>query len=443
MMSILLLLLSIVPAAAIGEGDNTNPVPERSILVAELEPQPIVDWMMLIYRLVEAENINAPAAARVYGYVGVTVYEALLPGMPDNLSLAGQIVHMPDMPLPKENVVYDWLTVANAALSTMLNGLLYEANESTFAAIAEMRATQQAIRTTASSPEIVERSLAYGDEIGFALLDWIEDDNYKVTRDMTWITPIGEGNWEITTEGSEPVEPFWGAIRPLGLEWVDECAVYPDVFYNTDPESTYYLQAQEVVDVERNLTEEQMEIARYWVDTPGITGTPAGHWWSIANQLVDQLDLRLSRAAEMYAMLGITLMDSFISCWSLKYQTLMMRPETFIQDNIRRSWSPYIESPPFPEFPSGHSVVSGAAAETLTNLFGTQAFVDETHLIYGHEPLRRSFTSFEAASYEAAISRLYGGIHYRSAIEYGVQQGRCVAERAFRAIRLNPILQGE
>lgn len=441
-MSVLLLLLSVAPVTAIGE-EGENPEPERSIITAELDRQPILDWMSLVYRLVEAESINAAAAARVYGYTGVTVYEALLPGMPDNLSMAGQITHMPDMPLPQDGVVYDWLSVANGALSTMLTGLLYEASEPTFAAITDMRATQQAARSNATSAAMVERSLAYGDEIGAALLDWIEDDNYRMTRDLEWQIPVGEGNWELTTEGSRPVEPHWGSIRPFAMQWSDECAVYPDVFYNTDPQSTYYLQAQEVVEVERDLTPEQQETARYWVDTPGITGTPAGHWWSIANQLVVQMNLPLSRAAEMYAMLGVALADSFISCWSLKYQTLMMRPVTFIQGNIRRSWSPYIESPPFPEYPSGHSVVSAAAAETLQRLFGTVAFVDETHLIYGHEPLRRSYTSFEAAAYEAAISRLYGGIHYRSAIENGIRQGRCVAERAFRSIRLNPILQGE
>jgi hypothetical protein len=443
MTSFLLLLLSVVPAIAIGEDKSTPQPPGQSVPVAELDPQPVLDWMSLVYNLIEAEAVNAPAAARLYGYTGVAVYEALLPGMPDNLSLAGQIIHMPDMPLPAAEQVYDWLSVANAAISTTFDGLMFEATTETHDRIAQMRATQAAARSALVGQVIVQASLAYGDQIAAALLDWIEDDNYRMTRSLTWELPVGEGLWEITTPGARPVEPLWGSIRPFALEWVDECAVYPDVPYSTDPASTYYIQAQEVVDVARNLTPEQQETARYWVDTPGITGTPAGHWWSIANQLVTQKNLPLPRAAEMYAMLGVTLADSFISCWSLKYQTLLMRPVTFIQQNMRRAWEPYIESPPFPEYPSGHSVVSAAAAETFTRLFGASAFTDETHLIYDHEPLRRSYTSFEAAAYEAAISRLYGGIHYRSAIENGMRQGRCVAQRAFQSIRLNPVLQGE
>lgn len=416
---------------------------QPSPLVESLDPQPIVDWMTLFYRLVEAERVNAPAAARLYAYIGITVYESLLGGMPNDNTLAGQIPHMPDMPLPEEDLTYDWLSVANAAISTVAKGLMIDAQAETYAAIDELRTAQTEARQQEVGEEVVTQSLAYGDLIGEAILEWVADDNYAATRGLAYEMPTGEGLWELTTEGTQPIEPYWGTIRPFILEYADDCNVYPDVPYSTDPNSTFYLQAQEVVDTERNLTPEQEETARYWVDTPGVTGTPAGHWWSIANQLVNQLDLTLDRAAEMYAMLGVVLGDSFISCWSLKYQVNLLRPVTYIRANIRRSWSPYIETPPFPEYPSGHSVVSAAAAEILTSLLGAVAFTDETHIIYGHEPLRRSYTSFEAAAYEAAISRLYGGIHYRSAIENGMRQGRCVGQTALQNIRLNPIRQSE
>jgi membrane-associated phospholipid phosphatase len=173
-----------------------------------------------------------------------------------------------------------------------------------------------------------------------------------------------------------------------------------------------------------------------------MTGTPAGHWVTITTQMADRLNLTLDRLAEAYAMVGVAVGDSFISAWWLKYQVNLIRPVTYIRANIRRSWAPYIETPPFPEYPSGHSVVSGAASEVLTGLFGTVAFTDETHFMFDHEPLRRSFLSFEHAASEAAISRLYGGIHYRAAIENGLRQGRCIGEVANSAIRLNPIRQG-
>jgi membrane-associated phospholipid phosphatase len=161
----------------------------------------------------------------------------------------------------------------------------------------------------------------------------------------------------------------------------------------------------------------------------------------IENQLVDQLDLDLERASEMYAMVGVALADSFISCWSLKYQVLLLRPVSYIQQHIRRSWNTYIASPGFPSYPSGHSVVSAAAAEVLTDLFGTVAFTDASATSRGYAP--RYFTSFRAAASEAAISRLYGGIHYRVDIENGMIQGACVGLRVANTLELNPIRQGE
>ena len=213
--------------------------------------------------------------------------------------------------------------------------------------------------------------------------------------------------------------------------------------FSDDPESTFYLQAAEVLDANDDLSETQGEIARFWVDTPGLTGTPAGHWVMIEAQLVERLELPLGKTAEMYILVNTALADSFISAWNLKYQDNLLRPVTYINQYIRRGWSPYVQSPPFPEYPSGHSVTSGAAAEVLTTMFGQVAFTDRTPIINGHEPLQRDFTSFEAAASEAAISRLYGGIHFRAAIENGLRQGRCVGEQILYNVRLRPIPQGE
>lgn len=411
-------------------------------LADDLDAQIAVDWMTLLYDRIEAENVNAPNAGRLYAYAGITLYEAVLNGIPGNNSLAGQIDHMPDMPLPDFNKEYDWPTVANAALSTVYHGLFETGTRETHDAIEALRAEWTERRAEEVSNAILSRSIDYGDQIGDEILGWVDTDNYRETREMTYEIPTGGGAlWVLTTPGTNPVEPYWGQIRPFGLTWADECAEPLNIEYSEDPDSAFYQQALEVKNVGDDLTPEQQEIARWWVDTPGISGTPAGHWVMIENQLVDQLELPLSRAAEMYAMVGIALGDSFISCWSLKYQYNLVRPVTYIRDHIRRSWAPYIETPPFPEYPSGHSVVSAAAADILTSLFGVQAFTDMTHVDEGMRP--RTFTSFEAAAQEAAISRMYGGIHYRTAIENGMRQGRCVAEHLLYNIQLNPIRQGE
>lgn len=441
----LILMLSVslsLTSPILGQDDEV-----KSIAVLYLDPQHAVDWMDLLYRRVEAEGDSAPSAARIYGYAGVAMYESLLGGMPLNRTLAGQIEHLPDLPYWEEDIIYDWLSVMDATMAEVLPELFYQPSPESAEAFGDLLETHTAARTEEVGEQVVADSHEYGHILAEELIKWINEDGFLYSRESKteYTLPTGtygSGFYTLTDNFSSPVEPYWGNLRPFIMPDAYVCHEYPNVAYSTDPESTFYKQAQEVVRMDRNQTEEQRETARYWVDTPGQTGTPAGHWWSIATQLVDQLDLDLQRTAMMYAMLGPAMADSFISCWALKYDIMLERPVTYIRKNIRQRWIPYIQTPPFPEYPSGHSVVSATASEVLTGMFGAVAFEDETHIIYDHEPLRRSYTSFEAAANEAAISRLYGGIHYRAAIENGLRQGRCIGQLVNRTLILNPFLQG-
>jgi hypothetical protein len=416
---------------------------DLSVPTAEHDPAIAVEWMDLTYRIVQGEAVNAPAASRVYAYAGVTLYEAVVNGMPENYSMAGRATDLPDLSLPEEGAVYDWPSVANASLAMVLEGIFANASDESQQMIADLREKWVDAREEEVEQDVVERSLEYGEVLGPKLLDWIASDGYADTRTMEYELPTGDpAFYVLTTEGTSAVEPFWGTLRPFGLFYPEVCNIPLNMPFETDENSAFYAQANEVKEVGENLTNEQEEIARFWVDTPGQTGTPAGHWVSIENQLVEQLDLNLGRAAEMYGLVGMSLADAFISSWALKYQVLLLRPETYIREYIRRTWQPYIQTPPFPEYPSVHSVVSGAAAEVLTTMFGVVAFTDRIHITYEHEPLQRSFTSFQAAAYQAAISRLYGGIHYRVAIENGLRQGQCVARQVLDNVKLRPIPQG-
>jgi hypothetical protein len=184
----------------------------------------------------------------------------------------------------------------------------------------------------------------------------------------------------------------------------------------------------EVYEVSQALTDEQIIIARFWADDPGQTATPPGHSISILTQILQQEEASLALAAEAYARLGMAVADSFIGCWYTKYVYDLIRPVTHIQQNYEDGWMPVVNTPPFPEYTSGHSVQTAAAATVLTSLFGDEyEFTDHTHDALNLEP--RTFTSFTLMAEEAAISRLYGGIHYRAAIEVGVEQGKCIGEQ--------------
>jgi PAP2 superfamily len=421
--------------------ENARAYQSTSVAAKDLDAAFAVEWMQTLYGRIEADAVSAPVGARLYAYAGVTLYEAVVPGIPGNSSLSGQLTGMPDMPAVEENAVYDWPIVANAALSTTLSGL-FPANASpTQQAFAALRDKQISARRSVVSADVLERSVKHGDAVGKAILAWSETDNYKQTRGQSYTLPTGDDSyWVPTTPGTKAVEPYWGSIRTFALPDSDFCAVPLNMEFSADPSSTFYAQAMEVKSLRDNLTDEQKAIAQFWVDTPGITGTPAGHWVSIENQMVDALKLKLDRAAEMYALVGVALGDSFISCWELKYKVVLLRPETYIKKYIRRSWAPYIQTPAFPEYPSGHSVASGAAAEVLTGIFGIVAFADHTGKLHNFPD--RAFTSFQAAANEAAISRLYGGIHYRTAIENGLRQGQCIGQRVLKNVLLKPLPQG-
>lgn len=410
-------------------------------LTASFGPGMALDWMSLLYDRVQADAVNAPQASRLYGYAGVTLYEALVPGMPANRSLAGQLNAFPDLPIPNADQVFDWPLVGAAALRVVLSGLMSEESGAAFNALYDQQVTDR--REALGREDVIGPSIGLGESIGADLLAWAQDDGFDLTRDLTatYESPAGDPSlWIPTTEGRPPAEPYWGSLRPFALGSAAECAVPMNAPYSEDPASTFYQQALEVKTVSDALTPEQIAITEWWVDTPGVTGAPAGHWMRIGSEIIEQLDLNLAQAAEIYGMLGMTLADSFISTWSLKYQVNLLRPVTYIQRFIDGRWQPYIESPSFPEYPSGHSVASMAAADILTSLYGAVAFSDRTHEDVA-EP--RSYTSFEAAATEAAFSRLTGGIHFRQAIENGMRQGSCIAAHILDRVTMRQFGQNE
>ena len=432
----ILLTFSLALGSAFSRSARAQGTKPASPLAADLDTGFAVDWMQLFYDRVKAETVDAPGASRVYAYAGVTLYEALVPGIPGDVSLSKQLKDMPGVSLPDPQAVYDWPSVANAALQSVADSLF--SSDDSHKASAALRAKQTASRRAAVGDAVVHRSLAYGETLGKAIAAWAAQDGATEARAnaKTYKLPTGSP-WDYvpTTPGTVPVGPYWGTLRPFGLEKSDACNVPMNVELSSDPNSTMYKQAMEVKTVGDHLTDGQKAIANWWLDTPGQTGAPAGHWVEVANQMVTTLHLKLDRAAEMYAMVGMALGDAFISCWQTKYAHPYLRPVTYIKRYINPEWNSYIASPPFPTYDSGHSAASAAAAEVLTYLFGAVAFTDTTHVKDGMTA--RSFTSFWAAANEAAISRLYGGIHFRVDIENGLDQGRCVAQHLIANIHLH------
>jgi membrane-associated phospholipid phosphatase len=193
--------------------------------------------------------------------------------------------------------------------------------------------------------------------------------------------------------------------------------------------SAFYKDGLEVLKIHNAATQEHRQFALYWADDPVKTPTPAGHWAYLTNDLLKARKADLGTAAIVFARLNMAMSDAFIAAWHTKYTLNVTRPVSYVQLVIDSNWVPnLLDTPPFPDYPSGHSVQSSAAATVLGKEFGVNTpFVDNTHNDRGWGP--RTFKSFKAAADEAALSRLYAGIHYRFAVEGGKPQGQCVAEK--------------
>jgi len=383
------------------------------------------DWMELAYAIVRDEGLAPPSASRSYAYTGVALYESVVHGFSNLNSLEGQLNGLEALPQPTSEVVYDWPAVMATVAANMTQYLFAPYSEDTHVRISDLQSAQLADRRDAGVTEdIIVRSTEYGNELAVALTAWAEFDGYSDIAALSFEMPECDSCWVPTGPVNAPLEPHWGLLRTFALENSASCAPLEHEPYSEEPGSSFYNEALAVYETSLELTEEQVTIARYWADNPRQTGTPPGHWVRIAGTIINQNNLNLERAVETYARVGIALGDAFISCWHTKYQYSLLRPQTYIQRHINPDWTSLVPTPPFPEYTSGHSTVSGASAEVLNALFGAVTFVDNANADLGFD--NRSFSSFYEAADEAALSRLYGGIHYPMGNNQGITQGLCI-----------------
>lgn len=391
------------------------------------------EWFDLSIRLIEeSPGFSPPVASRALGYMGTTLYEAVVPGMPAHNSFVGRLNELQQLPQPSDRVY--WPAVANSALAGITRKLFRNSDSELLKAIDDLEEKFDGEFKILIENSEFDRSSEHGRAVAEAIYTWSQSDGghegFATNFPDDYTAPTGPGMWISTPPAYlPPLQPWWGNNRPFAISAPDDCPVTPHPAYSEEPASLFYTEAYEVYETVQQLTDEQRKIALFWADDPGETSTPPGHWTSILNQVITDHNHSLDVAAEAYARLGIALADAFIACWYEKYQYNLIRPISYIQQVIDPDWNnPHITdpviTPPFPEYPSGHSVQSGAAAMVLTELFGEVSFTDRTHEARGLGA--RSYSSFWDAAEEAAISRLYGGIHYRAGIDFGVEHGRCI-----------------
>jgi hypothetical protein len=387
---------------------------------------------------------SPPQASRAYAYASVAAYEALRPAYPAYRTLAGQLNGLTPAPAPRPDSQYHFPLASVHAFLTVGKAMTFSQQR-----MDSLRsAMDERIRRTGIRTPVYQRSIAYGELVANHILAWARKDNYLQTRGMPKYTVTADaGRWKPTPPAyMDAVEPNWAKVRPFVMDSASQFPSAPPFPFDTAQASPFLREAREVYEVGKNLTHEQRAIAAFWDCNPYVMNvrghamfatkkiTPGGHWMGIVAIAARKSGADIMHSAEAYARTAIALADGFLSVWDEKYRSNFVRPETVINSYLDEGWEPLLQTPPFPEYTSGHSGISTAAATVLTDQFGDDfAFEDDTEVEYGLPP--RSFSSFQQAAAEAALSRLYGGIHYRRAIEEGVVQGRRVGEHVVRRIR--------
>lgn len=406
---------------------------------ARADSQPtevLTNWYKLVLQLVRhTATYSPPVASRSFGYLGVAGYEAVAACNPSMTSLAGQLNGLTAFPKPQPGA-HDAAAVLHATLSATVAHFFSNTGPSGQRALATMTRKLTQTVTDGLPGDVAKRSADLGQAIASHIIAWAAEDGGAVVENMGFpqihVPRNDPAAWVPTSlirQQQAPLLPNWGRNRTFAMPNGTTCALPPPPVYSEEPGSDFYREAMEVYETGRALTAEQKLIASFWSDDPMLSSTPPGHWIFIATDLIGKRSFPLEVSVDMMARLGIGMADAFIGCWHSKTEYDLLRPITYINRVIDKSWKPLLNTPPFPEYPSGHSTVSGAAATVLTGALGENyAFEDFTHEREGLPP--RKFASFWDAANEAGISRLYGGIHFRSAVEKGLEQGRCVGAYA-------------
>ena len=393
--------------------------------------------------IIVSDIFSPVVAGRIYAYTNIALYETLRQGNPKYKTLAGQLRDLTEVPAPPKDKSVDINLAGLHAYMSVAKALIFSETD-----MEDYRAAMYADLTAKGLPEdVLEASTAYGQQVADHILAWSKTDNYAQTQSFTKYTVNNEpGRWQPTPPAFiEAVEPHWREIRALTLDSASQFTPDPPVPFSTEKTSQFYKLANEVYTAVDSNKEEKMEIANFWDCNPYVMHqqghlmmatkkiTPGGHWMGIVGLVTRKAGLDMVGTAEAYAMVSIGLFDGFISCWDEKFRSNVIRPETYINRFIDPDWEPTLQTPPFPEHTSGHSVISSASCVILTKMFGDNfAFEDSTEVPY-NLPVR-SFKSFKEAADEASISRFYGGIHFMPAIEYGVTQGTKVGEHVLARV---------
>ncbi len=409
-------------------------------LSAQNKAQTLHDLNTLLINTVMDDVYTPPVSSRIYTYPNIAFYECIRRDDPSLSTMAGKLNGLHKIPEPTTTI--DNFIAACISFSYVGQSLVGSEYK-----IEDWRKAFSDSLVQHVDVTLVNNSLKYGHTVADSIIAWTKKDNYLVSRGMPRFTLSNKsGTWQPTPEDySQAVEPHWNSIRTLTLSSPAQFSPKEKLRYSPNKNSMFYKTMMEAYNIGKNLDSSKIATAWYWDDNPNVSVvrghlnyfihkvSPGGHWLMIAQQACIKKGESVTRTSLVYTLTSIALFDAFIACWDEKFKTNLIRPITVINFLVDKNWKPLIQTPPFPEFTSGHAVISNAAATVLTALLGENfEFTDETEIRFQNKS--RHFESFYAAAKEVTWSRVYGGIHYPETARISIDQGKAIGNYVIKKI---------
>ncbi|MEP6646386.1 MAG: vanadium-dependent haloperoxidase [Saprospiraceae bacterium] len=434
-------------------------------LVKDYTAEAPLKWNKLFLEVERyADGYRPGPAPRALGYMGFAAYEACISGMPEYNSLRS-LYPAVNIPQIQTGVEYHWPTVVHSIYKTMFplffNGKFNGGGElpggvrnDWNSLISELDSKYLA----EAGEEVYNRSKAYGESVANSIWDWSTTDpygheayknpfgNYSTNETYDWAAHYkGPGDWEPTVPGpTTPMYPYYGKARTWALKETEKTCLPPSHYfmsYSEDPHSEYYSEAIQAYSKNAASDYNVEWVGEFWSDDLfNLTFSPGPRWIAIGNQIIEREHAPLDKAIEAYAKTGMSLNDAAVACWYSKYLYNTERPVTYIKKFIDPNYKSNLDNPltgqigfvpPFPAYPSGHSTMGGAGAESLASVFGySYGMTDNCHLGRTEfEGVPRTFSSLHEMANENAWSRVLLGTHWYADCEEGVRFGTVIGQK--------------
>jgi hypothetical protein len=386
---------------------------------------------------------NPPLSARFFSYACLAGYEVVAQHDTAYQSMQGILNDFPKITKPAVDRYSYELAAVMAMLETAKkmqpSGALLQKYQDRLL---------DSCKTLGWDEEVLAGSKEYGIEISKQILKYAKADKYNLISNFPRYEPQNKpGTWYPTPPGYfPPVEPYFKTVRPFTLDSSSQFMVPPPTAFSEDKNSAFFKLMK--LNYDDTKAPEHLVTAAFWDCNPFalenkghlLVGmkkiSPGSHWMGITDIACRQAKIGFGKTLLVNTSVAIGLMDSFMTCWDEKYRSNRIRPETAIRKYIDPTWKPFLQTPPFPEYLSGHSVISACSAVILTHYFGENfGYTDTVEERFNLKA--RKFPSFMAAAMESGMSRFYGGIHFMDAIDNGLIQGKNVGQWVVKKLEGN------